>query len=57
MKVLHILKSKPDETVNKLFDIISRDVALSVVELYEEGIDWHVLVDEIFEHDRVICWW
>ena len=57
MKVLHILKSRPGETVKKLFDTLTRNTELSVVELYEEEIDWQGLVDAIFDYDRVICWW
>ncbi len=29
----------------------------SVVVLYETETDWDALVDDIFAHDKVICWW
>lgn len=57
MKTLHILRSEPDETVEKLTVIISMEDTASVVMLYEEPVDWPALVDEIFVNDRVICWW
>ena len=57
MKILHILKSEPDETVEKLCDVISRENDASVVSLYQGKPDWHGLVDQIYSHDKVICWW
>jgi hypothetical protein len=57
MKVLHLLKSEPDETVRILFQWLSRETETSVVELYGDELDWCSLVDDIFENDRVICWW
>lgn len=57
MRVLHILKNDPDETVEKLIDVLSEDCEASVVPLFNGNIDWLRLVDDIFTHDRVICWW
>ena len=57
MKVLHILRSEPDETVEKLTDSMCMDTTASVVMLYDEPVDWAALVDKIFENDKVICWW
>jgi hypothetical protein len=56
-KVLHILKSEPDETIQRLTDCLSMDNAASVVMLYQRPADWPALVDKIFENDKVICWW
>ena len=57
MQMLHILKSEPDDTMAKMIDIISRDKFASVFVLYGSHVDWKALVDDIFSHDRVICWW
>ena len=57
MKVLHILRSEPDETVTKLIGTISIKNESSVVSLYDENVDWRSLVDYIFAYDKVICWW
>ncbi len=57
MKVLHILRSEPDETVEKLCGLVSKSGESSVKALYEKEVDWAALVDEIFSHDKVICWW
>ena len=57
MKILHILKSEPDETVEKLSVVISMEDPTTVVMLYEHPVDWPALVDQIFGNDKVICWW
>jgi hypothetical protein len=57
MKVLHILKSEPDKTVEKLIGAISGNNESSVLSLYEEKTNWGSLVDYIFAYDKVICWW
>jgi hypothetical protein len=57
MKVLHILKSEPDETVKEFVDAFSDD-DVKTVPIFEGGeVDWAALVDAIFEYDKVICWW
>ncbi|GAB6886924.1 hypothetical protein JCM13304A_04220 [Desulfothermus okinawensis JCM 13304] len=56
MKVLHVLKSEPDETTNKLMDIISGNDK-DIFVLYEENVDWDKFIDEVFSHEKVICWW
>jgi hypothetical protein len=57
MKVLHILKSEPDETVEKLCEGLTGENDASVFVLYENNVDWNALVDDIFYHDKVVCWW
>ena len=57
MKVLHILKSEPGEPVERFTNCLAEHHETSVVVLYEGAPDWEALVDEIFAHDRVICWW
>jgi hypothetical protein len=57
LRTLHILRSEPDETVEKLTTAMSMENTALVVMLYEVPVDWPALVDEIFENDKVICWW
>ena len=57
MKILHILRSEPDDTVEKFTVAMSMEDTASVVMLYEAPVDWSALVDKIFENDKVICWW
>lgn len=58
MRVLHILRSSPDETVEKLITYLSEtDDETTVQPLFSVTVDWMRLVDDIFAHDKVICWW
>ena len=56
MKVLHILKTEPDDTVIGLITGLAAE-EVKVVELFEGDVDWAELVDDIFTHDKVVCWW
>ena len=56
MKLLHILKSEPDESVEEILEAFAED-EVTTVRLFEGEVDWASLVDEIFSHDKVICWW
>ena len=61
-KVLHILKSEPDDTVIQVIEALAGDEGAMVVNLYDDQIsgtttNWARLVDDIFAHDQVICWW
>ena len=61
-KILHILRTAPDETVGRLIEAASTEEWITVVSLYREDlsnppVDWHRLVDDIFSHEKIICWW
>ncbi|MBW2296826.1 MAG: hypothetical protein JRF32_04365 [Deltaproteobacteria bacterium] len=61
-KVLHILKSEPDETVAGLIESQTVEGEAAVVSLYRDeisgsAVNWSRLVEDIFAYDRVICWW
>lgn len=60
--LLHILRSEPDETVEALVSALVDEEGATVVCLYGDSVnnvpvDWNRLLDDIFSHDRVICWW
>lgn len=57
MKVLNIVRSEPDDTVKKFIETFSAGKQDKVVPLYQGEVDWSALVDDIFSHDRIICWW
>ncbi len=57
MKVLHILKSEPDEIITKLMGPLSEGSEVQQFELYNGNVDYDKLVKLVFEHDKVICWW
>ena len=60
--ILHILRSEPDEIVEALVAALEGDEGTTVVCLYGDSVskvpvDWNRLIDDIFSHDQVICWW
>ena len=59
MKILHILKTEPDNTTKALISAFgdSQDEEETVFKLYDEQADCEKLIDLIFEHDKVISWW
>jgi len=57
MKILYILRTRPDVTVEKFMQTITNGDRSQVKKLYEDKIDWSKLVDDIFDHDKVISWW
>ena len=57
MKLLHILKSEPDDNIKTLMKILSEGNETSEFPQYDEQADYEKLIDAIFEHDKVISWW
>jgi len=57
MKLLHILKSEPDDNTKTLMAILSEGNDISEFPLYEKMADYEKLIDAIFENDKVISWW
>jgi hypothetical protein len=56
MQILHILRSKPDETVVALMEPLA-GLDGKTVALFEDDVDWDALVDDIFASEKVISWW
>ena len=57
MKILHILRSEPDDLVRRLVKGVSQGESSQEVPLYKGQVDYARLVASIYEADRVICWW
>lgn len=58
MRILHLLRSEPDETVERLIEAMTDNEDENTVKpLFSPNLDWSRLVDEIFSHDKVISWW
>ena len=57
MKVLQIFRTEPDDTVQNLSELVSMENDASSALLYQGEVDWPKIVDDIFAHDKVICWW
>ena len=48
---------KTDDFVKKFIETFSGDKGNKVIPLFEGDVDWSSLIDEIFSHDKIICWW
>jgi hypothetical protein len=61
-KILHLLRSRPDDTVAELIAAMGSREGATVVSLYPDDVtrtpvDWRRLLDDIMGHDTIICWW
>lgn len=61
-KILHLLRSAPDDTVAELISALSGNDGATVVSLYPDDIvgtpvDWDRLIDDILAHEVIISWW
>jgi hypothetical protein len=58
MKTLYLFKSEPDNKTNQIIHhlkTINPDAI--TIELYKDDVDWDRVVDLVFIHEKVICWW
>jgi hypothetical protein len=61
-KTLHILRNAPEDVVAELIEAMAAPGVVTVSCLYEDNVshtpvNWARLVEDIFQHDKVICWW
>ncbi len=57
MKILHVFRHPPDEVVLELAAIISREREAAEFPLYQDGVDYDLLLELILSNDQVITWW
>ncbi len=57
MKILHIFRSQPDDLVRSFVRGMSQGENGKETPLYQGTLDYNQLVKDIFESDKVICWW
>ncbi len=57
MKILHIMRSEPDDFVRGLVRRMQNNGSTRQVELYKGKVDYDRLVKDIFDAEKVICWW
>ena len=57
MKILHILRSEPDEMTRNFILQTFENAQNNEMPLYQEDIDYDKLIADIFASDSVICWW
>jgi hypothetical protein len=61
-KILHLLHREPDQQVAELISLLGRQAGITVVCLYPDAVtgrpvDWSRVLDDIFAHDTIMCWW
>jgi hypothetical protein len=58
-KILHLLKTEPDETQQVLMGGFSMGQEVREIALFHSGqdVDYEELIDLIFEYDKIITWW
>ena len=62
LKILHLLRSEPDDTVAELIATMGSQEGATVVSLYPDDVtgtqvDWRRIINDIMCHDTIICWW
>ncbi len=57
MKILHILRTEPNDLVRLFIKGMSQGETNQEAPLYKGAVDYAKLVKDIFESDKVICWW
>jgi len=57
MKLLHLLKSEPDDNTKTLMAILSEGNEAIEFPLYGPSVDYEALIDRVFANDQVISWW
>jgi len=57
MELLHILRSEPDALVRRFVDAMSKGKKAKEVPLHRGPVNYDLLVRDIFEARKVICWW
>ena len=55
MKILYILRSKPDDTVNKIIDVHKKSNEVTVINI-NDNKNYDEIVDLISSNDKVISW-
>ena len=57
MKILNIIRSETDKNADYFMEKFATDNESKTIELNADTTDWDSLIDDIFESDKVVCWW
>jgi hypothetical protein len=59
MKILHILKTEPDNNTKALMTALGEPQGkeTTVFTLFDERADYEKLIDLIFQHEKIFSWW
>jgi hypothetical protein len=56
MKVLHLLCDGPEPTASRIIAAHTEEHQVKVIDLRSRDVSYEDVVDQIFAHDKVICW-
>ncbi len=56
MKVLHLLRDGSEATASRIIAVHAQEHQVTVIDLSARAVSYEDLVDQIFAHDKVICW-
>lgn len=56
MKVLHILKQRPDASTKKIIELHAAEHQVKIIELFKGPGAYDELIRDVFSHDKVFCW-
>ena len=56
MKQLQIVKTQPNQSTSFLMEALGQDKETTRFNLYESQ-DYDRLIELIFSHEDIICWW
>lgn len=57
MKILHVYRSEPDDILKKLIEPISEGNEVEHFDMYGSDVDYDKMIELVFNHDKIICWW
>lgn len=57
MKVLHLVKTEPDDKTIQMIEALAAGQEATRTDLWQSVVDYYHLLAQIFENDRVISWW
>ena len=56
LRILHLLNDGGDELSARIIEVQARQHQVRMVNLHAGGLSYEQLVDEIFNHDKVVSW-
>jgi hypothetical protein len=56
MKILHIVKKKPDASTEKIIELHKDGNDVTIIDLTAGPLAYDKLVSEVFSSDKVFCW-
>ena len=57
MKILNVYRSAPNDTTQKLVEIVSEGREADSFDLNVDSPDYDNLVEKVFAADQTVCWW